>query len=331
MAETPGKLFETFSRLKVLIIGDAMLDSYIWGRVDRISPEAPVPVVSVSGRENRPGGAANVALNIKAMGAMPVLCTLVGHDQAGEEFIRILKKNGLSTEGVLQSRHRKTSVKMRIIGNRHQLLRVDEESTHDLNRQETTALLNRIGQLLQKVKPQVVIFEDYDKGLINAEIIRKVIVRTTRAGIPVAVDPKRKNFHHYQGATLFKPNLKELQEGLHLDSLSPEELLHHRAVKDFMRRQKIKFLLVTLSEQGIFYYSDSRKGIIPAHVRNVSDVSGAGDTVISVAALCLAMNCHIAYTASLANLAGGLVCEKVGVMPIDKKQLQEEARKEGLI
>jgi rfaE bifunctional protein kinase chain/domain len=325
------KLFENFSRLKVLIIGDAMVDAYVWGRVERISPEAPVPVVTITKKEERPGGAANVALNIKALGAMPVLCTLTGKDENGKKFISLMKKNNLPVNGILASKERITSVKTRIIGNRHQLLRVDEESVHDLSKKESGAFIDLVRKMIRSLKPHVIIFEDYDKGLITPEIISAVIAMSNKTGIPVAVDPKKKNFHHYKGATLFKPNLKELREGLKLDELTHQNLIMNKEVKKFISRQKISHLLVTLSEHGIFYCSNGKSDIIPAHVRNISDVSGAGDTVISVAALCLAMNCHPAYTAALANLAGGLVCEKVGVVPVDKYQLMEEARKEGLI
>jgi rfaE bifunctional protein kinase chain/domain len=325
------KLFENFNRLKVLIIGDAMLDAYVWGRVERISPEAPVPVVAVSKKEERPGGAANVALNIKALGAMPVLCTLTGKDEAGKKFISLMKKNGLPVNGISASIERVTTVKTRIIGNRHQLMRVDEESSHHLSKKEETSFTLLLRQLIRNVKPHVIIFEDYDKGLITPGIIQMVISLAAKTGIPVAVDPKKNNFHHYTGVTLFKPNLKELKEGLKLDVLSHENVINHPEVKKFISRQKIKNLMVTLSEHGIYYSSNGKSEIRPAHVRNISDVSGAGDTVISVAALCLAMNCHPSYIAALANLAGGLVCEKVGVVPVDKKQLIEEARREGLV
>lgn len=307
-----------------------MVDAYVWGQVERISPEAPVPVVTVSNKEDRPGGAANVALNIKAMGAMPVLCTMTGKDEAGKKFISLMKKNGLAVNGILASNERVTTVKTRIIGNRHQLMRVDEESTHNLSREEAASFMALLKKMIKSVKPHVLIFEDYDKGLITAEIIREVIAIAGKSGIPVAVDPKKKNFHHYKSATLFKPNIKELKEGLKIDWLTPDNLIKNSEVKKFISRQKIKHLMVTLSEHGIFYSSNGKSEIIPAHVRNISDVSGAGDTVISVAALCLAMNCHPAYMAALANLAGGLVCEKVGVIPVDKKQLLEEACREGL-
>lgn len=325
------KLFENFNRLKVLIIGDAMVDAYVWGQVERISPEAPVPVVTVSKKEDRPGGAANVALNIKAMGAMPLLCTLTGKDEAGKKFISLMKKNGLPVNGITSSNERVTTVKTRIIGNRHQLMRVDEESTHDLSKKEEANFMASLQNLIRTAKPHVIIFEDYDKGLITPGVINAVISLAAKSGIPVAVDPKKKNFHHYKGATLFKPNLKELKDGLKLDSLTHQNLVNNTEVKKFISRQKIKNLMVTLSEHGIYYSSNGKSEILPAHIRNISDVSGAGDTVISVAALCLACNCHPAYTAALANLAGGLVCEKVGVVPVDKKQLIEEARREGLV
>lgn len=308
-----------------------MVDAYVWGQVERISPEAPVPVVTVIKKEDRPGGAANVALNIKAMGAMPVLCTMTGKDEAGKKFVSLMKKNGLPVNGIITSNERVTTVKTRVIGNRHQLMRVDEETLHDLSKKESRAFIASLRKMISTVKPHVIIFEDYDKGLITPEAINAVMAMASNSGIPVAVDPKKKNFHHYKGATLFKPNLKELREGLKLDSLSHENLNKNTELKKFISRHQIKQLIVTLSEHGVYYSAKGKSEIIPAHVRNISDVSGAGDTVISVAALCLAMNCHPSYTAALANLAGGLVCEKVGVVPVNKKQLMEEAHREGLV
>ncbi|MCZ2276456.1 MAG: PfkB family carbohydrate kinase [Bacteroidia bacterium] len=323
-------LFKSFGQLKALIIGDSMVDTYIYGRVDRISPEAPVPVVTVSGKEERPGGAANVALNIKALGARPVLCSVIGQDEAGKSFISLMKKLGLPVKGILASKQRQTTKKTRIIGNRYQLLRIDEEAALILSAAETRQFKSMIQKLMLTEKPDVIIFEDYDKGVINSEIIKYVMKIANQANIPVTVDPKKENFHHYKGVTLFKPNLKELKEGLKLDFRNFQEMLSSKQVKQFAGRQQIKNLMVTLSEHGIYYSANGKSEIIPAHVRNISDVSGAGDTVISVASLCMALNFPPASTASLANLAGGQVCEKAGVVPVDKIQLLNEAIQAGL-
>lgn len=319
------ELFRSFNNLNVLIIGDVMVDSYLWGKVNRISPEAPVPIVSVEKKEKRLGGAANVALNIQALGANPVLCSVIGVDHEGQNFLELMKNQKLSQKGILKSRERITTNKTRVIGNNHQLLRVDEEMEIDITANETDQLLQLITFILEHDKIDVIIFEDYNKGLITQRIISKVVELARKRSIPIAVDPKKKNFNNYKGVTLFKPNLKELREGIKLD-FDPENILQmQKAVSSFRVKQKIHTILLTLSELGVYINSRSFKQIIPAHVRKIADVSGAGDTVISVAALCLALEADPILTAALANLSGGLVCEQVGVVPINKNLLLEEA------
>lgn len=324
------KLFERFKGLKVLIIGDVMIDAYLWGKVDRISPEAPVPVVALKKRENRLGGAANVALNIQGMGATPILCSVVGKDDKGEQFLELLKGKGMPAEGILEIPGRLTTVKFRIIGNNAQLLRVDEEQEHELAEVETQALFERIRSMITEAKAEVIIFEDYDKGVITPGLIRQVTSLAHEQGIPVVVDPKKKNFLHYQGVDLFKPNLKELREGLKLDTDpgTPEDVME--AIQILQGKLKAGMILATLSDKGILYLKEDNTGEritghIPAHLRQIADVSGAGDTVISIAGLCLAAGTSPELTAQLANLAGGIVCEQVGVVPIDREQLLQEA------
>ncbi|MBS1646828.1 MAG: D-glycero-beta-D-manno-heptose-7-phosphate kinase [Bacteroidetes bacterium] len=319
------ELFKSFANLNVLVIGDVMVDSYMWGSVSRISPEAPVPIVTVKEKERRLGGAANVALNLQALGATPILCSVIGVDHEGQFFLDLLKKQKLSQKGILKSRERITTVKTRVIGNNHQVVRVDEEMEEDILAQEIDQLQQLISFILQHDKIDVIIFEDYNKGLITQKIIQKTVELAKKQGIPVAVDPKKKNFLNYKGVTLFKPNLKELREGLKVDFDINKENEIQRIVSSFRNRQKIATVLLTLSEKGICTNSRSIKQIIPAHYRNITDVSGAGDTVISVAALCLALEIDPILTAALSNLAGGLVCEKVGVVPINKEQLLKEA------
>lgn len=318
---------KTIKDRKVLIVGDVMVDAYVWGKVERISPEAPVPVVTIEKRENRLGGAANVAVNILAMGAVPVLCSVVGQDDAGNNFKNILKEQNMPVEGIVTCEGRTTTVKTRVIGNKHQLLRVDAEVTTSLNRGEEDLLFNATTQLLKKEKPLVVIFEDYDKGVLSESIISRIIIEANKLNVPVTVDPKKNNFFHYKNATLFKPNLKELREGLKTDLESVTVSSLDVLAKKFATEQNIKSLLITLSEKGVYYYSEEKSGIIPAHIRNISDVSGAGDTVISVASLALACGFDIDDVARISNLAGGLVCEKVGVVPIEQEQLLVEVQR----
>lgn len=319
------KIFDSFNKLNVLIIGDLMLDVYYWGDVSRISPEAPVPIVAVSKKESRMGGAGNVAINIQAMGATPILCSVIGDDANGEKLLRILKDKKLPTRGILVSKDRPTTTKTRIISNNHHIVRIDDETEEYIGDAQTKKLLSQLEKFIVGGKTDVIIFEDYDKGVMSPSLIRKVIALAKKHNIPTVVDPKKRNFTDYNGVTLFKPNLKELREGLKID-VQPGNFKQVQAVTEQLRKnQKIANVLVTLSEHGVFINSVKEKKLVPAHIRNISDVSGAGDTVISVAALCSALNLPPIQIAFLSNLAGGQVCEKTGVVPVDKKQLLEEA------
>jgi rfaE bifunctional protein kinase chain/domain len=319
--------FKSFNKINVLIIGDVMIDAYMWGNVNRISPEAPVPIVAINKKENRLGGAANVALNIQAMGANPILCSVIGDDDGAKTFLNLLKTQKLSSKGIFKSKNRITTVKTRVISNNHQMLRVDEEIESTIDGKEIKSLSAEIKKLIASEKIHVIIFEDYDKGCINEDLINTVATFAKQKGIPTVVDPKKKNFMAYTGVTLFKPNLKELKEGLKIEFNHNNIKELEKVVDRFIKKQNIQTALITLSEKGVYTHSSTTKALVPAHIRNIADVSGAGDTVVSSAALCIAANLSPVQTATLANLAGGLVCEKVGVVPIDKKQLLEEALK----
>ncbi len=320
------QLFEEFRKVNVLIIGDVMIDAYLWGKVDRISPEAPVPIVSVTKRENRLGGAANVAINIQSLGATPILCSVIGNDLNGRTFIELLQQMNMTADGLVQSPERPTTRKTRVIGNNYQMLRVDEERDEDVSASDRKRLLSRISNILAKDNIDVIIIEDYDKGVISKALIEQVVKLAKQNKIPVAVDPKKRNFNHYRNITLFKPNLKELREGMKLDLEKErlEEII--AAVQKIRKDHQLDTVLLTLSDRGILLINDNHETLLPAHIRNIADVSGAGDTVISVAALCLAVNTDVVKMATLANLAGGLVCEKVGVVPVEKEQLLAEAK-----
>ncbi|HSY62551.1 MAG TPA: bifunctional ADP-heptose synthase [Cytophaga sp.] len=322
---TAEDLFKVFRTFNVLIIGDVMIDSYLWGKVERISPEAPVPILQVEKREIRPGGAANVALNVKSLGATPLLCGLVGNDTDGTNFLKILQDNNLPTEGIVSSNDRVTTIKHRIISNAHHMLRVDQEDDRVTNAAELDLLKDRIDSLLDKA--HVVIFEDYDKGVLSEELIAYVTDKANAKNIPTVVDPKKRNFLHYKNCSLFKPNRKELKEGVKTDAnLNDSKQLEH-TVEELMRLLTCDSVLITLSEKGVYWTNKAEHLHIPAHRREIADVSGAGDTVISVAALCAAAHTKASVLAALSNLSGGLVCEQVGVVPIDKELLQKEAEK----
>jgi D-glycero-beta-D-manno-heptose-7-phosphate kinase len=317
-------IVEKFKNLKVLIVGDVMIDAYLFGKVDRISPEAPVPVVAISKNENRLGGAANVALNLVSLGAKPILCSVIGDDKEGTELIQLLKNNKIGTEGLVVSKKRITTVKTRVIAQSHHMLRIDNEQTENLNSSESSNLLKKIFSLLKNA--DVLIFEDYDKGVLDENIISQIIKKANELNVPVAVDPKKNNFKSYKGATLFKPNLKELREGFKDFSVDDKNQFE-TVVKDLMKQMRLKNLFVTMSERGVMITDGKKFEYIPAHIRKIADVSGAGDTVISVASLCLALKMPNKTIAEISNLAGGLVCEEVGVVPIDKKLLQQEIAK----
>lgn len=318
-------IFEAFSRLKVLVIGDVMIDSYLWGKSTRISPEAPVPIVNVLKREKRLGGAANVALNVQAMGATPLLCSVIGDDQDGADFLRLMEEKGLRTEGIVQSPERVTTIKHRIIAGAQQLLRVDAEIEHNLTEYEERYLEERYLKLLEQA--DVIVFEDYDKGVFSEANISRFLELANERNIPSVIDPKKKNFLSYNGSTLFKPNLKELKEGLKVDFADENIAAFEEAVEELQERLQVKQVLVTLSERGVFVADGAEKTYIGAHRRAISDVSGAGDTVISIAALCMALRTSLPFMAGLSNLGGGLVCEQVGVVPVNRERLFEEAQR----
>lgn len=325
MSEYLINIFDSFNDQNVLIIGDVMIDSYLWGNVERISPEAPVPILNIKKKESRLGGAANVALNVKSLGANPILCSVIGKDQQQQLFNTLLKESNLTDIGIISSEERITSVKTRLIGHHQHLFRIDEEDDSPLNEKLTAQLLQRILEIINSQNISVIIFEDYDKGVIQQRIIDTVVAEANNKNIPVVVDPKKRNFLGYKNVQLFKPNIKELKEGLKVEF----DHYHHPSLIDAAKKLKstlnADMVMITLSEQGILLVDDHESKISPAHIRSISDVSGAGDTVISVAALGLAAGMSPIEFSELANLAGGLVCEKVGVVPIDKNELLNEA------
>ncbi len=301
-----------------------MLDSYLFGNVERISPEAPVPIIDITNKENKLGGAANVAANIKNLGGTPILCSVIGKDQSGEIFLSLLKNMNISVDYIYQTENRITTNKTRIIGNNHQMLRIDEEIKSELNKDDQenfSALINKA--LSQNI--DCILFQDYDKGVINENIINKVTINASFLKIPVLVDPKKNNFSIYRNVSLFKPNLKEFREGLNLVESDRQKLLENGS--KILHERGIKIVFITLSENGIFvsYKKDNEiiNKIIPGTARQVVDVSGAGDTVISVVSMLL-NDIDIEEIIKISNLAGGIVCEEVGVVPINKEKLLKE-------
>lgn len=318
-------LFEAFNGKRVLVVGDVMTDAYINGQVTRMSPEAPVPVVDLQTQEQRIGGAGNVALNLIALGAKAILASVIGQDTPGQELQQMLSKAGIQTDALIVSSERKTTIKTRVISNGKQLLRIDSEDQHDLSSTETQVLQEAILQLLNQGIDGLLL-EDYNKGVLTTELIEWLISEANARQIPIAVDPKKKNFFAYKGCTLFKPNLKELKEGLQIDfNYQKDPSALHKAIEQLQNQLKSRYTFVTLSEHGVQLYDGNTHHHQPAHIRNIADVSGAGDTVIATTCLCLICGASPSLIAALANLAGGLVCESPGVVSINKEKLLQEA------
>ncbi len=318
------KLFDSFSTLKVGIIGDVMLDTYMWGKVERISPEAPVPVVSLQKKEYRIGGAGNVALNCRSLGAQVFMLSVMGNDQEGILLEELLNSNNIDTSGLLKSTDRVTTSKTRIISRNQQMMRLDAEITDDLAVKDQKKLLAAISDFISNSDPDVIIFEDYNKGVLTQAVIEEAIRLCKAAGVITAVDPKRKNFFSYKGADIFKPNLKEVKEALNLlmDHVNESALgAIHKELHDLLQHS-ISF--ITLSEKGVFYHQKNKAAIIPSHIRSIADVSGAGDTVIAVASMVYAVTKNVHLMAEVANIAGGLVCEEVGTVAISREKLLHE-------
>ena len=318
------KLFDSFVSLKVGVIGDVMLDTYIWGNVERISPEAPVPVVSLHHKEYRIGGAGNVALNCHSLGSQVFVLSVRGDDTEGLLLEELFNESLIDTSYVVKSKTRPTTNKTRIISKNQQMMRLDAEVTTDLDTNDENFLLEKIRAFIGTVDPDLIIFEDYNKGVLTDKIIREAINLSKGAGIITAVDPKRKNFFSYNDADIFKPNLKEVKEALNLmfDNVNKSLLQNIHTELANMLHHNISF--ITLSDKGVFYQQNGQSNIIASHLRSIADVSGAGDTVIAVAALVYAATKNVHLMAEIANIAGGLVCEEVGTVAINKEKLMAE-------
>lgn len=320
------QLFIDFSKLKVVIIGDVMLDTYWWGQVDRISPEAPVPVVALQRKEHRVGGAANVALNTVALGAQTTIVSVIGSDADGGLLQSLFEAAHIDASYLLSHASRMTTNKTRVMSRNQQMMRLDAEITTPIATDIEELLLQKFTACLDAKNPDIVIFEDYDKGVLTPTFIKAAISICAERNIVMSVDPKKNNFLAYKGVTLFKPNLKEVKEGLQvpIPSITLENLRAvHAALQTHLHHQ---VSLITLSEKGMFYDTGDTAKIISTHIRSIADVSGAGDTVIAIASLVYAATKNIELATEMANIAGGLVCEEVGTAAINKTRLLSECK-----
>jgi rfaE bifunctional protein kinase chain/domain len=317
-------LFNKFSGMTIGVLGDVMLDTYWWGHVDRISPEAPVPIVALDRQEYRIGGAGNVALNLSCLGTRVSVLSVIGTDTDGKTLTRLFNNNSIQTDYLIENPSRITTSKSRIISRNQQMMRLDSEITDDLSLEDEDALIKNVQEYIKTAKPHALILEDYNKGVLTERVITKVIELCKQHGVITSVDPKRKNFLSYRGVDIFKPNMKEVKEGLNLlvDNINEEMLNKIHDKLEQKLHHAISF--ITLSEKGVFYRQNENSRIVPSHVRNVADVSGAGDTVIAVASLVYAATNNVHLMAEVANIAGGLVCEEVGTVAINKERLLEE-------
>jgi len=305
---------------KVLIVGDIMLDRYLYGNISRISPEAPVPILEKVNIENKPGGAANVALNIKSLGSTPILLSVIGNDEDGSKLLDQLKENKISTDYIFTDHDKLTTVKTRIMSDGQHILRIDEENIADISEKSKNELLRLFDLIIENEKIDAVIFQDYDKGLLSDEIISKLIKKSVDKKLFISVDPKFNNFFSYKNVDLFKPNLKEVGAALNL-SISPQLEDLNVITKKLQTKLNFKHLYITLGSKGIYHSDGNNSKIVPTKLQAVVDVSGAGDVVLSVSTLFFLEKTSPIEVAYISNIAGGLACGKVGVATVDKNVL----------
>lgn len=322
-----SELFQQLERVRVAVVGDVMVDTYWWGKVDRISPEAPVPVVALGKREHRIGGAGNVALNCVAMGCETAVFSVVGDDVDGELLLGLLQERHIDTKYIIKSADRITTNKIRVMSRSQQMIRLDAEVTDDILEEDEEALLYNFTAYVKRYQPSVVIFEDYNKGVLTEGLIKMLIGVCKEHGVVTTVDPKRRNFFAYHGVDIFKPNLKEVKEALNLLPETVNEASLRNIHAELHQALQHKISLITLSEKGVFFQKGSHSKVVPSHIRSISDVSGAGDTVIAVASVIYAITKDIKLAAEMSNIAGGLVCEEVGTAAIGRVKLLQECKK----
>jgi rfaE bifunctional protein kinase chain/domain len=312
------ELKNNFGGKRIAIIGDMMLDGYYWGDVKRISPEAPVPVLEVGEEFFRFGGAANVALNIAALGGIPIPIGVIGDDNYGAIFSSLLKDSKISADGILIDVTRPTTTKTRVIADSQHVVRIDKESKEYLNKKMESKLFDYVKKNINDMDG--IILQDYNKGVLTKSLISKIVDEANRTKKLITVDPKFDNFWNYKDVTVFKPNRIEAEQKLGLKITSSEDVSF--AGSKILEKLNAKYVLLTLGEEGIAVFKKGKEEKrMPTKARKVADVSGAGDTVISTLTLSLAAGADILEASYLANYAGGIVCGEVGIVPVDKEKL----------
>ncbi|GAB4363272.1 MAG: D-glycero-beta-D-manno-heptose-7-phosphate kinase [Calditrichia bacterium] len=322
------ELTQTASHKKIIVIGDLMVDEYLWGKVTRISPEAPVPIIGIDSEQIRFGGAANVAYNLIGLHAHPILMGVVGDDRMGEIFQAMLRENNLPSDGVIVSPDRPTTVKTRIIGNNQHIARVDKESTEPISAEMQDILYEKMVDYIDEV--EAVIIQDYNKGVIVPNLVERITNLANRHGKYITVDPKFENFLTFKEVTLFKPNTKEAEEALAIRIRNDEDFI--AAGKCLLKKLECKAVLITRGSRGMaLFQNDGEITFVDARARKVADVSGAGDTVIATFTYALCGGASMKEAVTMANYAAGLVCEEVGVVPVELEKLQQAILKDETI
>ena len=298
-----------------------MLDKYIFGNIDKISPEAPVPIFEIIRNKEKPGGAANVALNIKSLGSNPVLLSIAGDDRDGNKLLKLLKENEIDTSNILRDFKKITTVKTRLMANGQHVLRIDEENSIPVDSKTEKIVSEMFLKVLEEKNIDAIIMQDYDKGLLGENLIRFFVENARERNIFISVDPKFNNFFNFKNVDLFKPNLKEIGVALNRKiSTQKDDLV--KAAGELHSTLDYKNLYITLGDKGIFYSDGMNFEIFPTVHIDVVDVSGAGDVVLSVATLAFLEGMDIEKIAELSNIAGGLACEIMGVATISMDQLK---------
>lgn len=319
-----NELKKNFYGKKILIVGDMMLDCYLWGDVKRISPEAPVPVVEIENEFYRFGGAANCALNIIKLGGFPIPVGVIGNDNFGTIFTSLINEVSIDSRGIITDKKRPTTAKTRIIAHNQHVVRIDKESKANI----TTEIQKKLFQFITDVIKEIdgIILQDYNKGVLTSWLIKNIILLARKNKKLITVDPKFSNFFCYKNVTVFKPNRKEAEDVLGMKIKNSNDV--STAGKKLIEKLKADFVLLTLGEEGIAVFNNKSEKRMPTKARKVADVSGAGDTVISTLTMALASGADIYEASYLANYAGGLVCEEVGIVPIEINNLFDTVLKE---
>lgn len=320
-----NELLSIFRKKTIAVVGDIMLDRYLWGSVKRISPEAPVPVVDVESESVRLGGAANVAHNIQSLGGSAVLVGIVGNDSSGLLLRQTIKEQGFETDGIFLDADRPTTVKTRIIAHHQNVVRIDREARNDISDVLRQHLVDFLRTNINRI--DAIILEDYNKGVITASLIKQLIDLANGHKKIVTADPKLENFFEYKNVTVFKPNKREVEKALNTKLENRERI--DEAGKELLERLDARSVLITQGEQGMTLFEEGGESTyVPARARKVADVSGAGDTVISTLTIALVGGASAKEACTIANFAGGAVCGEVGVVPIDRDALKEAVLQE---